>query len=173
MLTRAQKKGTEPMVKIQQKFRKKRPIKVHSNFLAMVLLMPLYAYMQMRLKLEAGATTDENPGLNESIKSYLDTLELQESILSDDTDDDVPCSMLLAREKLNFSNTSYNEVSDENVSVENENVTEAGDDPVSDNEVKCDDEMMKCGKLLNFSKMVLKNEYKECSVFKKSKNVLS
>ncbi len=99
----------------------------------MVLLMPLYAYMQMRLKLEAGATTDENPGLNESIKSYLDTLELQESILSDDTDDDVPCSMLLAREKLNFSNTSYNEVSDENVSVENENVTEAGDDPVSDN----------------------------------------
>jgi len=41
----------------------------------MVLLMPLYVYMQMRLKLEADATTDENPGLNESIKSYLDTLE--------------------------------------------------------------------------------------------------
>ena len=48
MLTRRQKSGDEPMVKVQKKFRKKKVKKMHNNFLTMVLLMPLYAYLQDR-----------------------------------------------------------------------------------------------------------------------------
>jgi hypothetical protein len=64
MLTRGQRAGTEPMVKVQKKFRKIKPKKVHNNWLSFVLLMPLYLYLEHRkaaymlMRMEQGALLD-------------------------------------------------------------------------------------------------------------------
>ena len=48
--TRRQKAGLEPMVKLPTKTRnsKKKIKSVHNNLVTMILLMPLYSYMNIR-----------------------------------------------------------------------------------------------------------------------------
>ena len=99
MITRRQKSGDEPMVKVQKKFRKKKVKKMHNNFLTMVLLMPLYAYLQdreaayMLYRIEQGAKLDTNTTIND----YDDEDEDVKLVLSSSDDDDMPFSVLCAK----------------------------------------------------------------------------
>ena len=160
MITRRQKSGDEPMVKVQKKFRKKKQKKVHNNFLTMVLLMPLYAYLQdreaayMLYRIEQGAKLDTNTTIND----YDD--EDVKLVLSSSDDDDMPFSVLCAKidaappiselaDSLIFTDTSIiSESQEENL----DSTTEQG----SKNKT-------------NFKKFVKKNDYTVIKVFKNSK----
>jgi len=97
MLTRRQKAGIEPMVKVQQKFRKKKAKKVHNNWLAMILLMPLYAYLHHReaaymlMRIEQRGKLDVT-GEHESLSDDDDYGDDDDGdgplILQEDSDDD-------------------------------------------------------------------------------------
>ena len=53
-ITRRQQAGLEPMVKLPTKTRnsKNKKKSVHNNLVTMILLMPLYSYMNIRKNLE-------------------------------------------------------------------------------------------------------------------------
>jgi len=173
MLTRGQRAGIEPMVKVQKKFRKKRTKKVHSNWLQMILLLPIFLYMNHReasymlMRIEQRRLQNLNTKQDTS-----DDDDFNLNLEDDSDDDDVPFSVLCAQQKLDFTNTSLdisqgdgegvnegdeegvNEGDEEGVNEGDEEGVNEGDEGV--NEGDEDTTQKKAGPKTNFHKFVKK-----------------
>ncbi len=101
-LTRRQKAGLEPLekesVRPKRTYKKKTQKQPHNNMIAMILLMPLYAYMVLRKKLEDEEEASEDEGENQIL--YLE--ESMKSIGEQVSDDLAPLlSNISLEDKLN------------------------------------------------------------------------
>ena len=137
------------MVKVQKKFRKKRFKKVHTNWLQMILLLPIYLYMKHREAAHMLMCIEQRRLQNLDTKQDTSEDEVDEDFNlklcddDDDDDDDVPFSVLLDRAQLVLDHAQQLHNVEEHEEAEEKTKT-------------------------NFNKFVKKNEFIVCQLFKKS-----